>query len=190
MPDEISKDDLEEIEPIEVESFEDIRSEQDAVKKIKIQLEKEKEKAASYEKQIQYLLADFENLKKRSEVDIQNRVNSVTDGIIIKFLTFYDDFMRARDALMNQNIDTKGLDAILKNMDSFLSELGVAPIDALGEIFNPKLHEAISIKQDSSLDENTITTELRKGYILKNRVIRPSLVEISKQNIKETNVND
>ena len=66
-------------------------------------------------------------------------------------------------------------------MDSFLSEHGVIPIDALGEIFDPKLHEAISIKEDSSLDENTITTEIRKGYILQNRVIRPSLVEISKK---------
>ena len=66
-------------------------------------------------------------------------------------------------------------------MDSFLSICGVSPIDALGEIFDPKLHEAISVKVDPSLDENTITSEIRKGYILHNRVIRPSLVEISKK---------
>ena len=54
-------------------------------------------------------------------------------------------------------------------------------IDALGEIFNPTFHEAISTITDPNLDDNTITKEIRKGYISKNRVIRPTLVEISKQ---------
>jgi len=152
---------------------------------LKIQLEQEKEKTSSCEKKIQYLLGDFENLKKRSEIDIQNRVNSITDGVVLKFLGICDDFVRAKDALSKQNVNTAGLDAILKNMDGFLVEFGVKSIEAVGEIFNPELHEAISVKEDSTLDDDTITAELRKGYILKDRVIRPSLVEISKRNIKE-----
>jgi molecular chaperone GrpE len=159
------------------------------VEVMKIQLEQEKEKVLSYEKKIQYLLADFDNLKKRSEIDIQNRVNSITDGIILKFLGIYDDFIRARDALSKQDANTEGLDAILKNLDAFLVEFGMRPIDTIGEIFDPKLHEAISIKEDPTLADNTITVEFRKGYILKDRVIRPSLVEISKRNIKEMNAN-
>jgi len=155
------------------------------LEELKIQLEQEKEKTSSYEKKIQYLLGDFENLKKRSEIDIQNRVNSITDGVVLKFLGIYDDFVRAKDALSKQNVNTAGLDAILKNMDTFLVEFGVTPIETVGEIFNPKQHEAISIKEDPTLDDDTITAELRKGYILKDRVIRPSLVEISKRNIKE-----
>ncbi|HJU13430.1 MAG TPA: nucleotide exchange factor GrpE [Candidatus Nitrosotalea sp.] len=151
------------------------------------ELEKEKEKAASQEKKIQYLLADFENLKKRSELDVQNKVDVITDGMILKFLSIYDDFVRARDALFKQNVNTAGLDAILKNMNGFLSEYGVKPIDALGEIFDPKLHEAIAIKQDPSLEDDTVTAELRKGYILKDRIIRPSLVEISKKQTREMN---
>ena len=95
----------------------------------------------------------------------------------------YDDFIRARDALSKQNINVEGLDAILKNMDSFLAEYEVRPIEAVGEIFDPRLHEAISIKDDKTFDDNAIITEFRKGYILKDRVIRPSLVEISKRNI-------
>jgi molecular chaperone GrpE len=164
-------------------------SKQELVEAIKIQLEKEKQKVSSYETKIQYLLADFENLKKRSEIDIQNRVNSITDGLILKFLGICDDFVRARDALSKQSVNTGGLDAILKNMDAFLVEFGVRPINAVGEIFDPKLHEAISIKKDSLLDDDTITAEIRKGYILKDRVIRPSLVEISKRDMKEMNVN-
>ena len=152
---------------------------------LKSQLYHEKEKVASLEKKIQYLLADFDNLKKRSEIDVQNRVDSIVDGLILKFLTIYDDFIRAKDALSKQGANIQGLDAIVKNMDLFLADQGVKPIDCIGEIFDPKLHEAISIKEDSSLEDNTITAELRKGYILKDRIIRPSLVEISKIYTKE-----
>ena len=151
------------------------------IEELKMQLAKEQEAVASYEKKLQYLLADFENLKKRTELDVENRVNSMIDEIMLKFLLIYDDFVRAKEALTKQKVNTQGLDAILKNMNSFLAEYGVAPIDALGEIFNPKLHEAISVKEDPSLDNDTITAEIRKGYILQNRVIRPSLVEISKK---------
>ncbi len=150
------------------------------LEEIKSQLTAEKEKVESLEKKIQYLLADFDNLKKRSEIDIQNRVNSIIDGMMLKFLGIYDDFIRAKDALSKQGVNIQGLDAVVKNMDSFLTDFGVKPIDCLGEIFDPKLHEAISIKEDPSLDDNTVTAELRKGYILKDRIIRPSLVEISK----------
>jgi molecular chaperone GrpE len=182
---DISENNLEELSQ---EKNGDMQSEQELAN-LKNQLEQEQEKVLLQEKKIQYLLADFENIKKRSEIDVQNRVNSITDGMILKFLGIYDDFVRARDALSKQHVDSQGLDAILKNMNSFLSEFGVKPIEATGEIFDPKLHEAISIKEDPTLDDNTIIAELRKGYILKERVIRPSLVEISKRNVKETNVN-
>lgn len=150
------------------------------VDELKVHLAKEQETVVSYEKKLQYLLADFENLKKRTELDVQNRVNSIIDEIMLKFLSIYDDFVRAKEALAKQKVNTQGLDAILKNMNSFLTEYGVTPIVALGEIFDPKLHEAISVKEEPSLDNDTITAEIRKGYILQNRVIRPSLVEISK----------
>ena len=159
---------------------------EEKIVELKSQLESEKEKVVAYEKKIQYLIADFENLKKRTETDVQNRVNSIIDRNILKFLLIYDDFVRAKEALSKQGAKTEGLDAILKNMDSFLLESGVRPIESLGEIFDSKLNEAMSIKKDLSLEENTVTAELRKGYILKDRVIRHSLVEISKKRIKET----
>ena len=166
---------------IETQDVPDNDSQEKIIDDLKTQLTQEQEKTASFEKKLQYLLADFENLKKRTELDVQSRVNSALDSMMLKFLSIYDDFVRAKDALVKQKINTDGLSAILKNMDSFLSENGVSPIEALGEIFDPQLHEAISVKEDSSFDDNTITAEIRKGYILQNRVIRPSLVEISKK---------
>jgi molecular chaperone GrpE len=167
---------------VETESVSgDDTSQENIIDELKTQLKQEQEKVASYEKKLQYLLADFENLKKRTEFDVQSKVNSALDSMMLKFLSIYDDFVRAKDVLAKQKINTDGLSAILKNMDSFLSENGVTPIEALGEIFDPQLHEAISVKEDTSLDDSTITTEIRKGYILQNRIIRPSLVEISKK---------
>ncbi len=151
-----------------------------SIEDLRAQLEKNQETIESYEKKLQYLLADFENLKKRTELEVQNRVNSVIDEIMLKFLSIYDDFVRAKEALTKQNVNTDGLSAILRNMDTFLLEHDVTSIDAVGEIFNPKFHEAISVQEDPNLDDNTITDEIRKGYILQNRVIRPSLVIISK----------
>ena len=63
----------------------------------------------------------------------------------------------------------------------YLKKYQIVSIDALGEIFDPNLHEAISIISDSNLDDSTITKEIRKGYISHQRVIRPTLVEISKK---------
>ena len=149
---------------VETGTNEDVR--ELSIDELKSMLEKEREAANSYEKKLQYLLADFENLKKRTESDVQTRVNSMLIELILKFLSIYDDFVRAKDALGKQHVNTEGLDGILKNMNSFLSEYGVIPIEAIGEIFDPKFHEAISIKKDSSLDNDTITKEIRKGYIL------------------------
>jgi len=165
---------------VQVETSTDEGVKEPSIDDLKSMLEKEKETVASYEKKLQYLLADFENLKKKTESDAQTRVNSMLIEIMLKFLSIYDDFVRAKDALTKQHVNTDGLDGILKNMNSFLSECGVTSIDAVGEIFDPKLHESIAVKEDSSLDNDTITKEIRKGYILQNRVIRPSLVEISK----------
>jgi molecular chaperone GrpE len=166
---------------VEDERLSDNDSQEKIIDELKAQLKQEQEKTTSYEKKLQYLLADFENLKKRTELDVQSKVNSALDSMMLKFLSIYDDFVRAKDALAKQKINTDGLSAILKNMDLFLSENGITPIEALGEIFDPQLHEAISVKKDPSLDDNTITAEIRKGYILQHRIIRPSLVEISKK---------
>jgi len=166
---------------VEDERLSDNDSQEKIIDELKAQLKQEQEKTTSYEKKLQYLLADFENLKKRTELDVQSKVNSALDSMMLKFLSIYDDFVRAKDALAKQKINTDGLSAILKNMDLFLLENGITPIEALGEIFDPQLHEAISVKKDPSLDDNTITAEIRKGYILQHRIIRPSLVEISKK---------
>ncbi len=148
-------------------------------------LSREKKKSSELKFQLQHTLADFQNLERKTKSEIENGVNIKIDQFMLDFLQIYDDFVRAKEAFSKNNVNTEGLDSILKNMNSILSKYHVSPIDALGEIFDPKFHEAISIIEEPTLDENTITKELRKGYISHNRVIRPTLVEISKKEKSE-----
>jgi len=148
-------------------------------------LDVEKQNVIEIDEKLKHVLADFQNLNKKTQSDIQNGVNTKVDEFILDFLKIYDDFIRAKEVFSENKINTDGLDSILKNMDSLLKKYQVSPIDALGEIFNPNSHEAISIISDSNLDDNTITKEIRKGYISQNRIIRPTLVEISKKDDKK-----
>ena len=151
------------------------------IEELKELLAQEKEKTANYELKLKHALADLQNLERKTQSDIQNGINLKIDQIMLEFLQIYDDFVRAKEVFSKNNVNIEGLNSILKNMDALLSKYNIQPIDALGEIFDPKLHEAISIIEDPTLEENTITKELRKGYISHNRVIRPTLVEISKK---------
>ena len=144
-------------------------------------LELEKQKSSEYEQKLKLVLADFQNLTRKTKSDIENGINSGINKFAIDFLKIYDDFVRAKEVFSDSKINSEGLDSILKNMDGLLQKYHIEPIDALGEIFDPNFHEAIAIIDDPELDDGTITKEIRKGYISHKVVIRPTLVEISKK---------
>ena len=144
-------------------------------------LELEKQKTLQFEEKLKHVLADFQNLSRKTQNDIESGVNSKINEFILDFLKIYDDFIRAKEVISESKINADGLNSILKNMESLMEKYNVKPIDALGEIFDPNFHEAISIISDPSLDDNTITKEIRKGYISHEKILRPTLVEISKK---------
>ncbi len=152
-----------------------------SITELQEKLNQEKQRANEYENKLKLSLADFQNLEKNFTSNLEKHVNSKIDGFILDFLKIFDDFVLAKDAYRENNIDTSGLDSILKNMSSLLSKYGVIPIEALGEIFNPNFHDAVATIEDNDLDDGTITKVIRKGYISHQRVIRPALVEISKK---------
>jgi len=144
-------------------------------------LELEKQKVSQYEEKLKHVLADFQNLSKKTKSDIEHGVNSKINEFMLDFIKIYDDFIRAKDVLSESKINADGLNSILKNMESLMQKYDVTAIEALGEIFNPNFHEAISVVSDPALDDNTIIKEIRKGYISHQSIIRPTLVEISKK---------
>ena len=144
-------------------------------------LGKEKQNTSAAIEKWKRALADYQNLEKRKEQEIIDRVNIKTDKLIIDFLNVYENFIRAKDVYVDKEISVEGLDIIIKNMESILSEYEVRPIDTVGKIFDPNLHEAVSTVNDQSLNDNTITEEIAKGYISQNRVIKASKVIVSKK---------
>ncbi len=129
----------------------------------------------------QRALADYQNLERRTQVEISQRVSSKTNDLLLNFINIYEDFVRAKNSLSKEKIDTSGIIAVIKNMENLLAENNIKPIDALGEIFDPQLHEAVSMVVDDTLDEGTITQEVSKGYISGKAILKPSKVIVSKK---------
>ncbi|MBA2267113.1 MAG: nucleotide exchange factor GrpE [Nitrosopumilus sp.] len=137
---------------------------------------------------LKYSLADFDNYRKNIEKQNALRILSVKADMLSTVVNLREDFMRALDTLKHHKVDIsilEGLTNILKNIDLFLEKENVSEIKALNSVFNPNFHEIIGFSYvEDDVEENIITKEIRKGYLLNDRVLRPSLVEVSKKIIK------
>ena len=145
------------------------------------QTKKLKEENSELKDKWQRALADYQNLERRTQTEISQRVSEKTNNLLLNFLNIYEDFLRAENSLSKEKIDTSGIIAVIKNMENLLAENNIKPIDAIGEIFDPQLHEAVSMVVDDTLDEGTITQEVSKGYISGKAILKPSKVIVSKK---------
>tara|TARA_B110001454_G_C12419938_1_gene308904 strand:+ start:42 stop:590 length:549 start_codon:yes stop_codon:yes gene_type:complete len=180
----------EEIKDIEQSDVDDIVSvnvdDDEEPSEIPVQvISDDQERLSICESKLKRTLADYQNLERRSQTEISQKVIQKTNQLMLNFIGIYEDFIRAKSALTDEGADTEGLLGVIKNMETLLSENNIKEIEAIGEIFNPKLHEALSIIEDNSLDEDTITKVVAKGYISFQDVIRPSKVIVSKKNKTE-----
>ena len=137
---------------------------------------------------LKYSLADFDNYRKNIEKQNALRMLSVKADFLSTMVNLREDFVRALDTLKHHKVDIsilEGLTNILKNIDLFLEKENVIEIKALNSVFDPNFHEIIGFSYvEGDVEENIITREIRKGYLLNDRVLRPSLVEVSKKIIK------
>jgi molecular chaperone GrpE len=176
--------------PVEEEDVVALRAELESVRG---ELKKAKESSESSLNKMKYLMADFDNYRKQMEKQVTSKAESIKAELLLKFLNIRDDYVRAlsvaRQSKSEQIVVIEGLEGILKNIDSLLASEGVREIEAIGTPFDPNVHDAIAYSARDDLAENTVTAEIRKGYMLNGRVLRPSLVEISKKIIKNS-VND
>lgn len=138
---------------------------------------------------LRYLVADFDNYRKQMERQLASKAESIKAELLLKFLAIRDDHLRALSVAKqakSEPVVIEGLEAILKNFDSMLASEGVREIETVGTPFDPNVHDAIAHSERDDLDENIVTTEIRKGYMLDTKVLRPSLVEISKKIVKNS----
>ena len=155
-------------------------SEKEIIKNTKERIDLNKENSDLKDKW-QRALADYQNLERRTQVEISQRVSSKTNDLLLNFINIYEDFLRAENSLSKDKINTDGIQAVIKNMENLLAENNIKPIDAVGEIFDPQIHEAVSMIEDNSLDDGTITQEVSKGYVSGKAILKPSKVIVSKK---------
>ncbi|EUJ26099.1 heat shock protein GrpE [Listeria cornellensis FSL F6-0969] len=140
------------------------------------------EKLATSEDRYLRLQADFENVKKRNVAERAANQKYRSQIIAEELLPALDGFQKALDT----QSDSEQMEALLTGMKMVYGQImtalekeGVEAIPALGEQFDPNFHQAVMQDSDGSKESNEITMELQKGYKLKDRVIRPSMVKVN-----------
>jgi len=158
------------------------------VEALKKALEEEKAKAENYLASWQRTQADFINFRRRWEQEKEEMAKFANSTLVLSLLPVLDDLERALEAIPDELAEASWVDGIRligRKLRSTLEAQGLAEIKALGEPFDPTIHEAV---MQESGDEGIVTREFDKGYTFQGRVIRPSKVAVGsgeKEAIKE-----
>ncbi|MCL6571592.1 MAG: nucleotide exchange factor GrpE [Bacillus sp. (in: Bacteria)] len=146
----------------------------------KIQMLKDKLEAA--DNRYLRLQADFDNFRRRTRLDLEASEKYRAQKLIANLLPALDNFERAMK-IEADNEQTKpllqGMDMIYRGLLEALKDEGVEPIESVGKEFNPHQHQAVMQGEDENYGTNIVTAEFQKGYLLKDRVIRPAMVTVN-----------
>ena len=126
-------------------------------------------------------MAEFENFRKRSEKEKSQMFDLGAKTIVEKILPVIDNFERGLAAVPDDKKDDPfitGMDKVYKQMLAELDAAGVKPIECVGQEFDPDFHNAVMQVENDELESGTVAQELQKGYMVKGRVIRPSMVQV------------
>ena len=148
--------------------------------KLKAELEESKLLAADYLDKLKRSMAEFDNFRKRTLKEKAEIYDHGVSDMAEKLLPVVDNFELAVASCENTEDKLfKGVDMILRQLKSVMLELGIEEIPALGEQFDPNLHNAYAHVNDENLGENEVVEQMRKGYILKGKVLRHSMVKVA-----------
>ena len=128
--------------------------------------------------------AELENYRKRMQREKENIRDFAVIDLARALLPVLDDLDRALNAPRdNRHVKhfLKGIKLIEAQLFKVLEDKGVKPVKALGEIFDPNLHEAVTVDAESDKPDNTVVEELQRGYIYKDKIVRPAKVKVAKK---------
>ena len=126
--------------------------------------------------------ADFENYKKRGAREKDEAIKFANRTLLERLVPIVDNFELGLSAARNQSEHSpiySGMSMILKQLSDFLTESGLEPVDAVGKQFDPNLHEAIGQEPSDKVPEGRVIRQTRRGYRLKDRLLRPATVVVS-----------
>ena len=172
-----------------VEEAEEAAAEEPEAEKEKGSFFKKKEKKDKKDEKIEELtdrvrrqMAEFDNFRKRTEKEKTQMFETGAKSIVEKILPVVDNFERGLAAVTEEEKGTpfvEGMEKIYKQMMTVLEEAGVKPIEAVGQEFDPNLHNAVMHVEDEGFGENIIAEEFQKGYTYRDSVVRHSMVKVA-----------
>jgi len=126
--------------------------------------------------------ADFDNFRRRTQKEKEELAKYASAQLITELIPVIDNFERAM-ATKPENPElesfSKGVDMIFRQLSDVLKNTGLTPMEAVGQPFNPEFHQAVMQVESDEYEEGIVVEELQKGYVLKDKVIRPAMVKVS-----------
>lgn len=152
---------------------------------LQLLLEDARAKADEHYDQLVRARAELDNLRKRTERDLQNAHKYALEKFVLELLPVRDSMeMGIEAATEHGGVDAdklkEGMELTLKMFTSAMEKFGVAEIDPKGEKFNPEQHQAMSMQEAPEKEPNTVLTVVQKGYLLNDRLVRPAMVIVSR----------
>ena len=144
--------------------------------------DKLKDQIAELNDKVVRQMAEFDNFRKRTEKEKQQMFETGAKSVIEKILPVVDNFERGIAALSDEEKEgqfAQGVIMVYKQLMDELEKMEVKPIEAVGQEFNPDLHNAVMHIEDENLGENIIAAELQKGYTYRDQVVRHSMVQVA-----------
>jgi molecular chaperone GrpE len=159
------------------------------VDELEEKLAKAEEEARDYHDRMLRMAAELDNYKKRSVRELEDLKKYATENLIRQLLTVVDNLERAIDSASadgdNHQSVVDGVVLTLNEIMKILEKHHVSPIQAMGEQFDPAFHQAMSQEENTEQPPNTVVQEFQKGYLIHDRLLRPSMVVVSKAASKE-----
>jgi len=146
------------------------------------QLEAEKQRSQDYLVRLKYLQADLENLRNRCDRQIAEVSQYSNERIILQLLDVVDELelaVKTAQTTISAQALIEGVQMTLKRLRKVLEQEGVKEIESLNEPFDPSKHNAIAAEERDDVENCVVIEEVRKGYMMKQKVIRPSIVKVA-----------
>jgi molecular chaperone GrpE len=126
--------------------------------------------------------AEFDNYRRRIERERREQADQSVADLILDLLLILDDFERALEVASGDGADAyrKGVELIAAKLQDLLQKRGVRPIEVIGADFDPNVHQAVTYEQSPGYRDGQIVAELRRGYMMNDRLLRPAMVKVAK----------
>jgi molecular chaperone GrpE len=152
------------------------------IESLKLQLDEKAKKCDEYMGALQRTAAEFENYKKRTSKEKENLCSDVVSDVVSEFLPVVDNMERAI-SVSSKDDDKKslldGIEMVMRQLKEVMKGLGVEELKSVGEKFDPLLHNAVMHIDDEAFGENMVIEEFQKGYVIKEKVVRHSMVKVA-----------